>query len=839
MCLSSVLAAFLFLRKAYKEHSLVATLCLVSLMALVLYRKFLFGNVSYLYTTVDGFSQYLPTYTNIVGNLRESGSLPWWTFTIGFGHVQSYDVLLYPLNAIPCLAGVLFGNHALELSFAWMQVVKIILAALFMYLFLKELNFSRFPCSVAAILYAFCGIIILRGNWVYLADECYLAMFILWSTELYFKKKQWYWIPIAVFTLGTCLGMYYLYLYALLLAVYSTVRFLYAGCPARKYPAFIIKCGGLYVIGILMWSVILIGFGWLLFATERYSATEGYMRASEILKIVDPHVLFTAFARLFSTDSIGIFDRYTGVLNFLEGPLFYCGLCCLFMVPQAFFGAKKRQKWLIVFGLAAAFGYILFPFVTDVLNAFIRNEELSLRSYRLSSLWICILLVALCAYGLDIGIKAGKFNQKVLIYSGITIISAFVFMCVISYSTSYKIELGVSLQIFIFLISWLIAFAIFNGGKRSLILVMCLVVVEAGLFSYTTIRGSYNVAMQNYQNMQKDDAGYYGSYAAAVAYIKNLDDGLYRMGGTDSVVGVANFCAPQYFGTFDSSYYTDIDSATYSFLKTVYPESFVNGIGSKYSIGVGDNLFLSTLTGYKYLILKSGSTEGRLYGYDYLAAVGNMEVYRNSTPLSIGFTYDKYISKSDFMALSENERQIVMLRCAVLDDGADSGLQTITQSELEVILNAANNNMNNMNWYKELIEDRSRELLKMTSWKEDQIEGTVSCSSKRILFFSIPDVSGWTVWVDGVKTEIQTVNIGFFGIQLSKGQHTIELRYLSGTLLPGLTLSVVSITLFICMICLRRKLRWLESNVSLSFNEEKSQAVIAQSNVDNKTIDGK
>lgn len=834
VCISIALATLISLRKTFASHSLIATLSLVFLVTLFIYKPFLTGEVSYLYTTYDGFSQYLPTYANFARVIREGTSIPWWTFTIGLGHIQSYDVLLYPLNAIPSIIGAILGNHALEMSFGWMQLIKIILSSLFMYLFLFELKFSRLACSIAAILFGFCGIIILRGNWIFLADECYIAMFILWSAERYIKRKEFIWIPISIFLLGSCLGLYYLYLYALLLTIYVTIRFFCVGCSIREYPLFILKCGALYLIGVLMGSMIFIGFGWSLFSTARYSSTLNSIHTSEIFRIANFNVLFSSLARLFSTDSMGVYSQYSGTLNFLEGPLFYSGLCCFFIIPQAFVSAKKRQKILISSGIGAAFIYMLFPFITDIMNAFIRNEEFAQRSYRLSSLWICILIIVICAYGFDIIIKTKKINQKVLIYSGITVISTFFLMYILMLKNFTNIEDKVYVLIFAFLISWLITFGFYNGSKKYIVIVMSLIVLESGLFSYVTIRGSYFEALGHYQSMVKDDAGYYKDYASAVTFIQNQDKSFYRIGGAQSVSGVANLSAPQYFGIFGSSYYTSIDSSTYEFLNTVYPESFYNNIGSKYSNGVGHNLYLSQLTGYKYLILRNkdadvpqnsitgGDSNTLLYGYDYLSTVGNLDVYRNKAPLSIGFTYDKYISKSEFLDLSTTERQVALLSCIVLEDGVKSKLQQITQNELKYYFDAAKDidETIDMNWYDLLINARSQEQFEVTNWKEDWFRGTINSSSDKMLFLSIPNVKGWSVWVDGEKTETQIVNVGFLGVPLSKGQHVIELKYRSETQLPGFIISILVISMFILLIVFRKKLNWFDPKVSLDFNED-------------------
>ena len=822
----AVLAAYILglaVRRRLRNRALSATVCFALLMALALYRKFLTGDISYLYTTTDGFSQYLPTYESYARNLRENGYLPWWSFSIGFGSLLSYDVLLYPLNAIPFFSGVLWGSHALEMSFAWMQAVKIALAALFMFLLLKEIGISSFPCSLVSILYAFCGIIVLRGNWGFLADEVYIAAALLWAVERYFRKGQWYFIPLMVLLLEVCLGMYYLYLYAVLLFVYATVRFIYAGQPFRKYFAFIFKCGGLYLFGILVWSIVLIGFGWSLFATERFSDTKDYLSLSGMFGLADSDVLLSALLRAFSTDSLGVYEKYSGSLNHLEGPLLYCGISCLFLVPQALVRANRRLKWLIAFGCAAAGAYLALPIVTDVLNAFIRNEELGLRSYRLSSLWICIMMLVMSAYGLECGIRRGKFDVKTVLASGTILCTLFLYGSQIAGYFKFTPDHIVGFKVVLFLFAWMIALAYYKGVRGAKGALMLLAIAEVFVFSGITIGGSYQVALDNYTKMHLDDTGYYGSIPDAVAYIHDHDDGLYRVGGADVETGVARYSSPLYFGVFSSTYYTDIDDATHRFLQELYPESFDSDIGSKYSVGVENSLCLSTLTGYKYYIAKTGTAQSAIpFGYVHIKTVGNMEIYRNAYALPFGFAYDVCMTKSEFLKLKPDQKKAALLACAVVEDSAQAGVPQIadeTLSELgkRVAHSGASGEdarfASDMGWYKELAS--SRERMEITSWREDHIAGTIDVSGDKILFFPIANVSGWTLWIDGVKTDIFPVNLGFFGAKLSAGTHHIELRYQSMTLHAGAAVSLAMIALYLILLLLHKKLRWMRPNINL------------------------
>jgi len=258
-------------------------------------------------------------------------------------------------------------------------------------------------------------------------------------------------------------------------------------------------------------------------------------------------------------------------------------------------------------------------------------------------------------------------------------------------------------------------------------------------------------------------------------------------------------------------------------LKEVYPESFDNNIGIKFSVGVERSLCLSTITGYKYFIAPAGSSENAIpFGYRHLKRAGNMDVYLNSYALPFGFAYDSCMLESEFMQLNADERQAVLLACAVLKDDDATSLPIISSNKLNKLLGSVSLSgasgesyvdASEMDWYKTLASNR--ELLNVTSWREDQIKGWIKVPNIRLLFLPIPNVKGWTLWIDGEETEIIGVNLGFMGAVLSEGTHQIELRYRSKMLSAGAMLSLAAIILYTIMILFRKKLSWLRPNVNI------------------------
>ena len=60
----------------------------------------------------------------------------------------------------------------------------------------------------------------------------------------------------------------------------------------------------------------------------------------------------------------------------------------------------------------------------------------------------------------------------------------------------------------------------------------------------------------------------------------------------------------------------------------------------------------------------------------------------------------------------------------------------------------------------------------------DYYRGSVDCDQDSVLYLSVPDDKGWEVFVDGRKARKRdAVDICFTGVDLTKGKHTIELKY--------------------------------------------------------------
>ena len=95
--------------------------------------------------------------------------------------------------------------------------------------------------------------------------------------------------------------------------------------------------------------------------------------------------------------------------------------------------------------------------------------------------------------------------------------------------------------------------------------------------------------------------------------------------------------------------------------------------------------------------------------------------------------------------------------------------------------------------------------LQIRQYSNDYIAGDIMLDKNKLLFLSIPYDKGWHVKVDGKAANIEKVNIGFMGIFLNKGFHTVELQYTPPFLIAGMAVSLLSLIIFVATIIISLK----------------------------------
>lgn len=96
--------------------------------------------------------------------------------------------------------------------------------------------------------------------------------------------------------------------------------------------------------------------------------------------------------------------------------------------------------------------------------------------------------------------------------------------------------------------------------------------------------------------------------------------------------------------------------------------------------------------------------------------------------------------------------------------------------------------------------ERSRAVYEVTERKSDRVSGTLKSEKDGYLFLSIPINASWNVFIDGGQVaEIHNANIAFFATPVTKGEHTVELRYDYGNRHLALAITAAGLILMILL----------------------------------------
>lgn len=90
-------------------------------------------------------------------------------------------------------------------------------------------------------------------------------------------------------------------------------------------------------------------------------------------------------------------------------------------------------------------------------------------------------------------------------------------------------------------------------------------------------------------------------------------------------------------------------------------------------------------------------------------------------------------------------------------------------------------------------QEKNEQALEIESFSNERIEGSVDALEDGVLVTNIPYTSGWKAYVDGQEVPTEKVNIGFVGVPISAGEHTIEFVYQTPFLKAGILMTGVGL----------------------------------------------
>lgn len=109
------------------------------------------------------------------------------------------------------------------------------------------------------------------------------------------------------------------------------------------------------------------------------------------------------------------------------------------------------------------------------------------------------------------------------------------------------------------------------------------------------------------------------------------------------------------------------------------------------------------------------------------------------------------------------------------------------------------------NRFKKQARELEDNRLKVTTLHDNYVKGTVNAEYDGLLYLNVPYNDGWKVYIDGKEQKTYVADIAFTGVDITKGKHTIELKYRPVGFKIGLIMSVTGIIVFAVILIYKRK----------------------------------
>lgn len=647
------------MHKTKKNTEVIIFILVLVVLTGYVYWNYITLNKLYIFKDVgvDSFFAFYPALTHFADYVRDEG-IPMWSFNYGLGQNifnAIPDSLGDPFNIILAI----LGRSAIPYALGYIQFIKVIISGLVFFYFLKQIGIKNYSASLIAFFYSFTGHILIRGGWYHYSNDGILFAMLLLSYEMYYRKNKPYLLPITLFLIVSSRGIYYVYLYTLILFGYSSVRYLIdREFELHDFARHLLKLTKIYLVGLVLSGVFLLPgiYGYL--DSPRVTGNYSYFTkliCSKVLSFATPQEYFTSFMSILSPTILGVGDKFTGYRNILEAPQYYCGLLTLLLVPQLLVNINGKKKLACAILISLCLVYSIFPYARFIVNGF------SGYYYKISSFWISVVLLIMAAFTLELIMQKKRINNTVLIIT-ITILAGPVTIFLLSdkFYALGSIYKEPALMVIGFLVLYTIALALLNYKKSmAQFMIAILVIGEILAFAPQAVNDRVTLVTEDLSSRN-----YYKDYTnEAIAYLNSIDRDFYRVGKTYYSVYLNDSQMQKYKGT--KVYRSMSGASTIEFANALdipFMDKSCNCV-----FGFHDRYKLDTLVGVKYLLSKDDKVP---FGYEPISSFEDIFVYRNQYYLPLGYTYDNYIRTGDFTKLENNLKDKALLRAFVIDNEA-------------------------------------------------------------------------------------------------------------------------------------------------------------------------
>lgn len=635
------------LKTCKKTMMILTGLILVS--GLIIFWKFIFGNQILAYTDIgsDTYDQYLMNYQSMIHHIK-NGNFSLWDFKNGYGS-NLYAMNLYdPFLMMIYLTGVLFGAEKIYGILVWMQILRMVLAGLFMYGFLSCFQLMENSKLIAAYMYALCGYLVVWGQHYQFGTAVVLFPLLLWMAEKSLCRWKYCFGLTLVCALECACSLYFSYMQLAVLGFYILFRI------AWEEKLFC-KTGMCWTGRLYGFMVLGIGMGMfsLLPGAFHILSVSGRMEGEPLLtRMLQAFCLYSegyygTLGKKFLSGNLEGINLYSGYMNIYESPNVF--LSALFLLAAAQFIVllcsrrySRKQKILLLLALAAGAFVLTIQLGSMIFNGFSYPFSRHTFLYMPFFAWMT-------AEVLHQNWEKGKMNLPILIISGIVVTGA--------YMGNYlekrnrlplalgilSVGIAVTLVGSIYFRSKRMRQAAYTGLMAAVMVSMC----GDAYYSYNCQRAILEKAPSPYFNELYDT-----SIQEALDLIREQDDSFYRV-EKDYKTGTSSSClngmAQNYNGV--STYNSVMNAGIKQYLQEFWPNlQIMDSNHYSFANAVTDN-FQASISNIKYILSKKSDLQ--VPGYELWQQCGDIYIHRNLYTDGLGKFYTEAFTEYAY----ENARE--------------------------------------------------------------------------------------------------------------------------------------------------------------------------------------
>ena len=705
------------------------------------------------------------------------GSWDWYNF---LGAPYNRVDGLFSLNSV-CL---LFPVEIIPYAVTYMHLIRVAIIAITAYSYLRYMVNQPKTAFIGAVLYTFSSFTFISFEFMQFLESMWTFPLILLSAEKMFREEKYKHQLIVTVFLASAVSFYNFVFSTISFAIYFLCRFFFSEewAHKRKIKYFLMAVFE-YLLGIMCSFFIFAPFIYKMFNSA--GSTEDIGRASITFSrlIADGSIV----AKVFSFFLPAASNRFSsfGVSNWMTRATYIPVFGVAFAL--ALFFKKGRNKWLKILTVASVI-CIINPAISLVYNAFSSTYT------RYAYAMILFMILATVTFMED-------YDEKIAKKSTYATIACFSILIIGFYGASFIFSnhssimyvlqgpesgtaLGTQYRFFalaaaIPMYACLIGYVHSKGLQKRILPVLAVVITIYGC--------AYSV-----MNLESDDLlDYYAESSIDLEtqvekyYVNrpNVDDGRdYRIDASKHCRNYAYVMRKPSISIFESV------RSNYSHEMTKYLNMY-SGDVSSYPTGTENET--RTLFGVKYYYDLYPEDKAPVpEGFSYIKTDNGVGVYQNDNFMGMGFSYDSYITRSDFDKIAETSDYLgdIMLNALVVEDKDEAFVSGILEP------------------YREGYICENRIVPEEFATDSGGFSTTFRSDKPEVVYISLPyEKIGWEAEINGKDAEFIRANVGCVAVKIQPGESVITFRYTSPAKKFGLTVSLFGWIILVGYLIISRK----------------------------------